>query len=118
MFKIYKKTNSETGYPEIVQHLPYLIISNSIYCFCINNHPILNNQIGNILINLFAFIEDGINCLLRMLDLLKPKFNTKRPLIGFLAKPMPQLVQNLHGATNNLKNQLLFFQLLIGVHSR
>ena len=49
---------------EIIQHLTDFNISDCFYCFCIDDYPVFNDQIGNILINLRPFIQNGKNRLL------------------------------------------------------
>ncbi len=81
-------------------------VGNPIDDLGVHDHRTANDQVGNVVTNNDAFVDDLISFLLIRCELTEAELDPQRILVGFLVQPVTQLVQDLHCATDDGKGEL------------
>jgi len=97
----------EGSNPQIIQHLPPLVISNPIDDLRVYDDAVLHDQVWDVFTHRNALIRDWISRLLRNLNASSAEFDNQRILVGLLMPAMPEVIQNLDGGAHNLIDLIL-----------
>src|SRR6266487_143818 len=118
MFEIENHTNTQLRDSQIIQHQAPLVISNPINHLCVHDNRIEDNEVRDKEANFLALVENIERGLLSERNFSQSKLHNQRIFVWLLNYSVPEAVQNLDCAANNLKDFVSGQQLLvIRVHS-
>jgi hypothetical protein len=89
VLEIEDHTNTQLGYPQIVQHQSTFVVGDFVDHFRVHDDGIERNEIGNEQPYLLSFIEDVEGRLLPKRNFLRPNSTTKAFSYGFSISPWP-----------------------------
>ena len=104
MFEIHDQSKLKTGDFQIIDHLATLVVRDHLYRLRVNNDAVITNQVWHIDPNRGRLVDDIEFLLLFTWDSSQIELNDESPLINLLVEAMPDLVQNLYAAADDLVN--------------
>lgn len=104
MFEIHDQANLKTSHFQIIDHLAALVVRDHLDRLRINNDAFITNQVGHIDPNRGRLVDDIEFLLLFTWDPSQIEFNDESPLINLLVEAVPDLIENLNAAADDLVN--------------
>ena len=104
MFEIHDQTKLKTADFQIIDHLATLVVCNHLYGLRVNHDAFITNQVWHIDPDRGRLVDDIEFFLLFTWDPSQIEFNDESPLIYLLVEAMPDLVENLYAAADDLVN--------------
>lgn len=115
ILEIEQDAGTTFGDTEVVEHLPSLMIGDSVDDFCVNNDSFECDEIRCERPDNFATIGNAERGLLLERNGPMPEFHNERVLVRLLMEPMPNPVEHVDGRADDLKDFVFEQQLLIRV---